>query len=138
MTPMGNLAACVIALVAAQADPDVPASLLSVDLIGWTEGQPWVQMQLTPGGRTGDAGWWIREQRLIFNVYGPDYDTSYTLASKLFSMLTDKQVAPGWTSNGVAISDTEGTMELAWLPDPLTSKPRFTFEIAFTAVPAAT
>lgn len=136
--PLGNLAGAVIALVAAQADPDVPADIMSVDLNGWTEGNPWIMMQLTPGSKTGTASWWLREQRIIFSVYGPDYDTSYTLASKLFSMLMDKSVAPGWNSGGVAIDDTDVGMEIAWLPDPLTSKPRFTFELSFNAHPIAT
>lgn len=134
--PLGNLVAAVMALVAAQSTPPCDPDVMSVNDVGYVEGQPWVTLQLVPGGSGGTAGWWVREQEIVFKVYGAGYDDTYTMASALLSLLTDKSVAPGWSSSGVLISDTDIGMEMAYLPDPQSDKPLITFSIRFTALPA--
>jgi hypothetical protein len=140
--PLGSPVGAVLSFLRTNVDVIAadPSFTFSTDLVGWDEGASggiWCTAVRHGGRATGENSLlWLREVDIQLDWLGA-LGTNERLEAFAEQCMTSlgqiHQV--GYKGVGIGISGTEVLMDLAWLPDPLTEKPRWTASVTVTCAP---
>lgn len=117
----------------------LPGWTLSTDLVGWDENALWATLQQIPGGAPAAIpALYYRDLNFQLDVYGPDRESTQVLGEQILDSLYKINQVSYRSHIGVSIVDVAVTMDLGWLPDPQTLKPRWTALLSFGCIPVTT
>lgn len=110
---------------------------LSTDLIGWDENSFWVTFQQTGGAMPEGPSLFLRKPHVQIDFYGAPGTRSAlgVIGNTILAVLYEIN-STGYRGPGVGIASVDLDMDLAWLPDPQTSKPRYTSSVSLVCVPS--
>lgn len=134
---LGDTIAAALTFLRADADMQgISGWTLSTDLVGWDEVALWATLQRIPGGQPDAVP--VLHHRIVraqLDVYGPDMESTQELGEQVLDSLYKINSVGYRSSFGAAVVDVAIDMDLGWLPDPQTLKPRWTALLSFGCVP---
>lgn len=123
--PLGDVEGAAIAYLNTVSIPNDPQ--FSTDLVGWVEDSMRVTL-LRSGGNPlhSEQVLYRRDVRLQVDVYGPDRESTAAVGEAVLgAMFALNQVPFAAPAAGVNLDNCDVEMDLSWLPDPKTLKPRW-------------